>query len=251
VSPIRAAVVTARTTADLARRTGRPYRSAPCALLLLLALAGCRTDADRYAVPPDSALLDPENTAFMTAAPDTFNARFETSQGEFVIEVISEWAPNGADRFYNLVRNGFYDGVRFFRAIDGFMVQFGLHGDPAVTEVWAGERIMDDPVRASNTRGHVSFAMAGPDTRTTQIFINLGDNAQLDAMGFAPIGRVIEGMDVVDRLYTGYGEGAPRGRGPDQARVRAEGNVYLTNEFPELDHVERATVETERREPVE
>jgi peptidyl-prolyl cis-trans isomerase A (cyclophilin A) len=210
-------------------------------------LAGCRDERDDHAVPADSVLLDPEAQAFMASAPDTFHARFETNRGDFVVEVISEWAPNGADRFYALVRNGFYDGVRFFRAIDGFMVQFGLHGDPNVTEAWSGEQIMDDPVRETNRRGHVSFAMSGADTRTTQIFINLADNPQLDGMGFSPIGRVIDGMDVVDQIHTGYGEGAPRGRGPDQTRIRAEGNAYLIRDFPELDFVERATVTTERR----
>jgi peptidyl-prolyl cis-trans isomerase A (cyclophilin A) len=221
-------------------------------IMLVLALtgavlAGCRDERDDHGVPPDSPLLDPEDQAFMVTAPDTFNAVFETNRGDFVIEVISEWAPNGADRFYSLVRNGFYDGTRFFRAIDGFMVQFGLHGDPNVTEAWSGEQIMDDPVRESNQRGRVSFAMSGPDTRTTQIFINLVDNEQLDDMGFAPIGRIVDGMEVVEQLYMGYGEGAPRGRGPDQGRIRAEGNAYLVRNFPELDYVERATVTAERR----
>jgi cyclophilin family peptidyl-prolyl cis-trans isomerase len=216
-----------------------------------LLLAACGGRDGEHAVPPDSPLLDPQGEGFMASAPDTFNVRFTTSKGDFVVEVISDWAPNGADRFYNLVRHGFYDGTRFFRALDGFMVQFGLHGDPAVTDAWQTERIMDDPVRQSNERGNVSFAMAGQDTRTTQIFINLADNPQLDEMGFAPIGRVIEGMDVVAQLHTGYGEGPPRGAGPNQVRLRAEGNAYLAREFPELDHVERAVVEAERRTQVQ
>jgi len=232
----------------------RSIRALPrlTALSVLVLAAGCGDDgAGAYAVPPNSVLLDPEASEFMAEAPETFNARFETSKGDFVIEVVRDWAPNGADRFYNLVRNGFYDGTRFYRAIDGFMVQFGLHGDPAVTEAWQSERITDDPVVETNAPGTVTFAMASErDTRTTQIFINLVDNARLDDMGFAPIGRIIEGMDVVRQLYTGYGEGPP-GRGPDQNRVRSEGNVYLTREFPDLDYVERATVVSERRPAVE
>jgi peptidyl-prolyl cis-trans isomerase A (cyclophilin A) len=240
---------TATSTAGPARTTAIAHCRA--ALLGALFAAACAGADDAHVVPGDSPLLDPQAEAFMASAPDTFNVRFTTSKGDFVIEVVSEWAPNGADRFYNLVRNGFYDGTRFFRAVDGFMIQFGLHGDPAVTEAWQNERIMDDQVRQTNTRGNVSFAMAGPDTRTTQIFINLVDNTQLDEMGFSPFGRVIEGMDVVGQLYTGYGEGAPRGQGPDQVRVRAEGNAYLTRDFPELDHVERATVEAERHATVQ
>jgi peptidyl-prolyl cis-trans isomerase A (cyclophilin A) len=232
-------------------RSIRPVSQVVAVMGFALAAAACGNDQHAYAVPGDSVLLDPQAEAFMASAPDTFNVRFETTKGDFVIEVISEWAPNGADRFYNLVRNGYYDGTRFYRAIDGFMVQFGLHGDPAVTEAWQPERITDDPVRASNSPGMVSFAMAGPDTRTTQIFINLVDNARLDGMGFSPFGRVIEGMEVVQQLYTGYGEGAPSGRGPDQNRVRSEGNAYLSRDFPNLDQVERATVEAERRSSVE
>jgi peptidyl-prolyl cis-trans isomerase A (cyclophilin A) len=149
----------------------------------------------------------------------------------------------GADRFYNLVKVGFYDGVKFFRAIDGFMVQFGIHGDPSVTKVWRQANISDDPVKQSNTRGRVTFAMAGPNSRTTQVFINYVDrNRQLDGMGFAPFGEVVEGMEVVDRLYKGYGEGAPRGMGPDQGRLQAQGNAYLEQEFPKLSGVVRATI---------
>jgi peptidyl-prolyl cis-trans isomerase A (cyclophilin A) len=227
----------------------RGFRSAAVLALALMALAGCEREDTSHAVPADSVLLNPQDDGFMASAPDTFHARFETSGGDFTIEVISEWAPNGADRFYNLVRNGYYDGTRFFRAVPDFMVQFGLHGDPAVNAAWQGERIMDDPVRETNERGMVSFAMAGPDTRTTQIFVNLVDNQRLDDMGFAPIGRVIDGMDVVDQLYTGYGEGAPSGTGPNQMRIREEGNAYLVREFPALDHVVRATITSESRSP--
>lgn len=185
-------------------------------------------------------LLDPSK--LNEQAPDVFSARFETSKGPFVIEVHRSWAPNGADRFYNLVNNGFYDDTRFFRVVSGFMAQFGIHGDPKVSEVWKPAMIEDDPVKATNTRGMVSFAMRGPATRTTQLFINYVDNIRLDPMGFAPIGQVVEGMDVVDALYSGYGEGAPRGRGPDQGRMQSEGNSYLAAEFPELDYVKSARI---------
>lgn len=173
-------------------------------------------------------------------APAAFRARFETSKGTFVIEVHREWAPLGADRFYTLVRSGYFDGVRFFRVLAGFMAQFGIHGDPHVTGQWRARSIRDDPVRQSNTRGRVTFATAGPDTRTTQLFINYGDNHRLDQSGFAPIGQVIEGMEVVDRLYSGYGEGVPAGRGPDQGRIELEGNRYLERDFPKLDFIVRA-----------
>src|SRR5947199_69901 len=153
--------------------------------------------------------------AMRQRAPGTFRARFETRKGSFVIAVQRDWAPLGADRFYNLVKSGYFDGARFFRVIPGFMAQFGIHGDPHVAAAWRDATIPDDPVRQHNTRGAVSFATAGPGTRTTQLFINYGDNSQLDGMGFAPLGQVVEGMDVVDAPYGGYGEGAPRCRGPD------------------------------------
>lgn len=210
---------------------------------LLLAAAACRGGArpDAPASAPD--FNHPEGPAFAAQAPDSFRARFATSQGDFVIAVQRAWAPRGADRFYNLVRSGYYDDVRFFRVISGFMVQFGIHGDPAVSAAWREQRIPDDPVRRTNLRGMVSFATAGPGTRTTQVFINFGSNDRLDAMGFAPFGQVVEGMDVVDRLYAGYGEGAPRGLGPDQGRLQMEGNAYLARSFPKMDYVKRATIE--------
>jgi peptidyl-prolyl cis-trans isomerase A (cyclophilin A) len=185
-----------------------------------------------------------ENPAALNErAPDTYKARFETSKGPFVIEVNRAWAPNGADRFYNLVKNGFYDDVRFFRVLNGFMAQFGINGDPKISARWREARIQDDPVQQSNKRGYVTYAMAGPNTRTSQIFINFGDNAALDRQGFSPFGRVTSGMNVVDALNAEYGEGAPRGRGPDQGRVQMEGNAYLTMDFPKLDFVRKATIE--------
>lgn len=172
------------------------------------------------------------------SSPARFQARFRTSCGSFTVDVRREWAPRGADRFYDLVSDGFFDDARFFRVIEGFMAQFGIAGSPAVSARWGEARIGDDPVVASNTRGRVSFASAGPDTRTTQLFINFGDNTALDDHGFAPIGEVVDGMDVVDRIHAGYGEGVPRGNGPSQARIQREGNAYLKSEFPDLDYIE-------------
>jgi peptidyl-prolyl cis-trans isomerase A (cyclophilin A) len=189
---------------------------------------------------PGAALHDPSRAT--EQAPDRFRVRFETTRGPFVVEVTRAWAPRGADRFYNLVRAGYYDDVAFFRVIEGFMVQFGIHGDPRVNAAWRVARIPDDPVAQSNRRGMVTYAMAGPDTRTTQLFVNFKDNASLDSQGFAPFGRVVEGMAVVDSLYSGYGEGAPRGMGPDQGRAQAEGNAYLRGSFPKLDLVKTARV---------
>lgn len=174
-------------------------------------------------------------------APDVFTARLDTTAGRIDIEVHRDWSPYGADRFYTLVREGFFQDVAFFRVIDGFMAQGGLHGDPAVNARWRSRRIPDDPPGQSNTRGMVSFAMAGPGTRTTQFFINLVDNARLDSMGFTPFGRVRD-MRAVDALHSGYGEGAPSGRGPSQSRIQAEGNAYLRRDFPELDYIRSASI---------
>jgi peptidyl-prolyl cis-trans isomerase A (cyclophilin A) len=186
-------------------------------------------------------LSDP--TSLTEKAPAVYKAKFDTSKGTFVIEVHRDWAPNGADRFYNLVRNGFFDDARFFRVISGFMVQFGISGDPKVSAVWQDANIKDDPTKQSNQRGFVTFATAGPNTRTTQVFINFADNAALDNQGFAPFGQVISGMDVVDALYSGYGEGAPSGAGPAQGRVQSQGNAYLAKDFPKLDLIRKATIE--------
>ena len=176
-------------------------------------------------------------------APDVFRARFATSNGVFVIEVHRDWAPNGADRFYNLVKLGVYDDSRFFRAISGFMVQFGIPGDPQVAAKWKDANIPDDPPRQSNVRGFVSFAQTGnPNSRTTQVFIDYGDNSKLDASNFAPFGKVVDGMDVVSTLYKGYGEGAPSGNGPSQDRIQSEGNAYLDAEFPKLDRILSAQI---------
>ncbi len=211
--------------------------------LTLTALTACGGDSGGSGGAPasDNPLLSP--SSLKATAPAQYQVRFETSKGDFVVEVHRDWSPNGADRFYNLVSNGFFDGVRFFRVIDGFMAQFGINGDPQVSARWRNAAILDDPVKQSNVRGTLSFAATGrPNSRTTQVFINFGDNSNLDSMGFAPFGEVVDGMDVVDQLYSGYGEGAPNGQGPDQNRVQAQGNEYLQSEFPQLDSIQHATI---------
>lgn len=181
------------------------------------------------------ALLDPPLATH--AAPAVFRARFTTSKGDFVVEAHRDWSPRGADRFYDLVEIGFFDDSRFFRAIAGFMVQFGIPGDPRVAAAWREARIEDDPVRQSNTRGFVTFAQTGaPNSRTTQLFISYGDNSRLDTTRFAPFARVVEGMNVVDALNTGYGES------PEQPRIQAEGNAYLDDAFPRLDRIVSARI---------
>jgi peptidyl-prolyl cis-trans isomerase A (cyclophilin A) len=173
-----------------------------------------------------------------TDEPGVFRVRFETTAGDFVVAVHPEWAPVGAERFRTLVAEGYYDGCRFFRVATGFVVQFGINGDPAVAARWSEKTILDDPVKQSNTPGMVSYAKTSdPNSRTTQIFINFADNSRLDARGFAPFGEVVEGMDVVRGINAEYGEA------PDQELIHAQGNAYLDREFPRLDHVKRAVIE--------
>jgi peptidyl-prolyl cis-trans isomerase A (cyclophilin A) len=183
------------------------------------------------------SLLNP--SSLRAKAPETFKARFITTKGEFVIEVHRDWAPLGADRFYNLVRQGFFTDVAFFRAIPNFMAQFGISGNPKIAAAWKDANIKDDPVKGSNKRGTITFATAGPNTRSTQFFINFKDNGGLDSQGFAPFGEVVDGMDVVDKIYTGYGD-APRG--PDQGKLAEEGKPYLDKNFPQLDSIKSAKV---------
>jgi len=175
-------------------------------------------------------------------APAVFFAKFETTKGEFVVEVTRKWAPHGADRFFNLVRIGYFDDTAFFRVKKGFVVQFGLSGDTRVNSVWKDAQIPDDEVKETNARGTLTYAMAGPKTRTTQVFVNLGDNLGLDGQGFAPFGRVVNGLKVLDSLYDGYGDMRPFGEGPDQRGILSMGNAYLKREFPKLDYIERATL---------
>ena len=207
-------------------------------LLLTMASLACGGGDGGGEATPDNPLLYPQSPELNVQAPDMYRARFETSEGDFVVEVHRAWAPVGADRFYNLVANGFYDGAGFFRVISGFMAQFGMNADPLVTAQWRAAPLQDDPVVESNTRGRITFAMTNqPNSRTTQVFINFGDNANLDGMGFAPFGEIVEGMEVVDALYAGYGEA------PDQGQITGRGNEYLESAFPELDYVVRATIE--------
>jgi cyclophilin family peptidyl-prolyl cis-trans isomerase len=180
-----------------------------------------------------------KNPASLTEqAPATYKASFDTSVGKFVITVHRAWAPNGADRFYNLVKNGFYDETRFFRVVPDFMVQFGISGDPAIASPWQNASIKDDPSTGhSNTKGLVSFATRGPNTRTTQVFINYANNAGLDKQGFTPFGEVTTGMDVVEKITSQYAQK------PDQGQIQSQGNTYLKAQFPKLDYVKKATIE--------
>jgi peptidyl-prolyl cis-trans isomerase A (cyclophilin A) len=198
--------------------------------------------ADGKAALPDApaALLDPD--AATTEAPASYKVELTTTKGRVVIDVHRDWAPLGADRFYNLVKLGFYDDVAFFRVVSGFMVQFGMHGHPDVSKAWKPARITDDPRTQRNAKGTISFANSGKNTRTTQVFINFNDNAPLDNMGFAPFGEVVEGMDVVEKLHSGYGDGPPSGSGPDQREIERNGNGYLKRRFPELDYIQSARV---------
>ncbi len=211
--------------------------------LLLGSILGCTNHR-----PPPSAeaktppLLDPASAT--EQAPAVFRVKMQTTKGDVIVEVHRDWAPKGADRFYNLVKVGFFDDVAFFRAIEGFMVQFGMHGDPKVQAAWNEFAIEDDPVVKSNERGYVTFAKKGtPNSRTTQIFVNYRNNANLDAMGFAPFGQVVEGMEVLDNVYKGYGEGGPRGKGPAQPTMEKQGNRYLRESFPQLDYLKKTTIQ--------
>jgi len=206
-----------------------------CSLSLCLAAF---TATAQDAKSPDFA--DPSKLT--ATAPDDFKAVFDTTKGKFTVEVTRSLAPNGADRFYNLVRSGYFKDIAFFRVVPGFMVQFGIHGDPNVAAKWQGANIQDDPVKGSNTRGTITYAMAGPNTRTTQLFINFADNTGLDSQGFSPFGKVVQGMDVVDKINGEYGDGPPSGAGPDQGRIQMEGNTYLKKSFPDLDYIKSVTL---------
>lgn len=214
---------------------------------LILVMTVClRNHVQAVSVQTDplrGALRNPKDRLWGRRSPNVFKVRMETSKGSIVIETHREWAPKGCDRFYGLVRAGFFDNSRFFRVRPGFIAQFGIAGDPVVTVVWKEQTIPDDPVRQSNTRGTITYAMTGPDTRTTQLYINLSDNSRLDKDGFAPLGKVVEGMDVADQLYSGYGEDAGGGmRGGKQGKIFEGGSAYLDREFPRLDKLIRATI---------
>ena len=181
------------------------------------------------------------NNSVPEEVPESFRVLFETTKGNFTLQVNRQWSPSGAERFFELVKSGFYNDCRFFRVLPGFIVQWGINGDPKVQRNWVNAYLPDDPVRVSNHRGTISFAKGGPNSRTTQVFINLADNSRLDESGFSPFGQVIEGLDVVEKLYSSYGEGAPKGSGPRQDMIQLEGNEYLTREFSQLDYIKKAT----------
>ena len=221
--------------------------SAAVCLLIVAAGALCDKSAANSLAGQAAAgpLMHPESRYWTQVSPDVFRIRIETSKGEFVIESHRKWAPLGVDRFYNLARASFFDDSRFFRVREGYIVQFGIAGDPKVAAVWRNLAIKDDPSTQSNTRGTIAYAMTGPDTRTTQLYINLSDNSKLDSEGFAPIGRVVAGMEVVDRLYSGYGETAGGGmRGGKQGKIFEGGNAYLDSAFPMLDTLLRARIDS-------
>ena len=223
----------ARPSSSSSRSISRfPARGVLAAAALLSAgsLSACVADGAQSCGP----LCNPPSLA--EQAPAAFQAAFDTSKGRFVVAVHREWAPIGADRFYNLVKNGFFDDVRFFRVIGGQLAQFGMHGDPRVQAAWRDADVQDDPVRHGNVRGTLSFASRGPNTRTTQLFLNLRDNTPYDRLGFAPFAEVVSGMEVVDSLFAGYEER------PEQPLIDEEGNEYLTREFPNLDYVKKAAI---------
>jgi len=210
----------------------------------LVAAAACLALGACSSAPNEAKKEEPPKAAIPEKAPDVFKVDFDTSKGSMVVEVHRDWAPIGVDHFYTLVKLGFYDGDRFFRYVRGFIVQFGINGDPKVNQTWANTSLRDDPVTHHNVRGTIVYATAGPDTRTTQLFINLANNSSvLDPQGFEPFGLVVTGMDVVDHLYSGYGDMPPRGEGPDSRLIETQGNDYLLNHFPRLDYIKKATVE--------
>jgi peptidyl-prolyl cis-trans isomerase A (cyclophilin A) len=203
------------------------------AFLTLVIAGACARPASL--VTPDAKRVD-------AVGPDSFTVHVVSSKGPFDIRIHRDWAPRASDRLYFLFGAHYYDGVRFFRTVDNFVTQFGISGDTAVSRVWSKMRIKDDTVLKSNVRGTLSFAAGGKDTRTTQLFISYRDNSRLDATGFAVFGQVIAGMNVVDSLYKGYGEGAPRGQGPSQGKIQSDGNAYLIKDFPRLDYIITARI---------
>jgi peptidyl-prolyl cis-trans isomerase A (cyclophilin A) len=220
-------------------------RSTQASLSALTAIVVLIAACDK-APPPNEALLHPDPAKLAAAAPDSFSVHVVTSRGPFDLKIRRDWSPIGVDRLYYLVSNGFYDGVRFYRVMDGFMAQFGAPGDTAVARAWSDRTIKDDFVKHGNTRGTLTFAKtSAPDSRGTQLFINYRDNTQLDGMSFSPLGEVTAGMPVVDSLFSGYGEGPPGGHGPDQAQLAQEGNAYLLRQYSRLDYIVTARVSQE------
>ncbi len=189
-----------------------------------------------------SPLADPKAPAVNLTAPAEFTVKLETSKGDLVVKVVRDWAPKGADRFFSLVKNGFYDDCRFYRVLPKYIAQVGIHGDPKISQKWREAPIDDDPVKQKNTRGRVTFAKGGPNSRTTNLFINLKDNTSLDSQGFVPIGELVDGMDIAEQLHSGYGDGAPKGRGPSQKKIYEDGNAWLQKDFKDLDFIKTAKV---------
>lgn len=205
------------------------------ALLILLTLTACETGSK----PAPKTV---EVVKKKEPPPAAYRVKLATTKGDIVIEIKREWSPLGADHFHELVTAGFYNGVRFHRVMKTFVAQFGINGDPKIGQLYAMMRIGDDPMVLKNKRGTITYAKLGANSRTTEVFINLRDNPVLDTTGFPPFGKVVEGMDVADKLTYLYGELAPRGNGPDAAKIYREGNVYLKKDFPRLDTVEKAVV---------
>lgn len=222
----------------LAQSTAKPATTTPAQTKPAAAKPATTTQKPATAKPAavNPALRTPAK--LKDVAPATFRANFETSAGVFVVEVTRAWAPRGADRFYNLVKYGYFDGTRFFRVVRNFMVQFGINGDPKLNAVWREANIPDDSVTQSNRRGFITFATSGPNSRTTQVFINFKDNAGLDGQGFAPFGQVVTGMEVVDMLNGEYGEQPSQA----QPQIQSGGNAFLAKNFPRLDYIKKATV---------
>jgi peptidyl-prolyl cis-trans isomerase A (cyclophilin A) len=251
VSAIPPEVIYLRGLEPILEATMSSSRTLPLVLFLLLALVGaCKKEQPAPGQqggaaeaqqqeqlggePAKNPLLEP--LRLKQKAPESYKVRFDTTKGPFVVEVERELAPRGADRFYNLVKNGFFNDARFFRVVPGFVVQFGIPADPEVATAWRTATILDDKVKGSNTKGTITFATSGPDSRTTQVFINYADNSRLDRMGFAPFGKVVEGMDVVESINSEYGER------PNQGAVQTQGNAYLDKEFPKLDSIRSAKI---------
>jgi peptidyl-prolyl cis-trans isomerase A (cyclophilin A) len=214
----------------------------PCLICAACANDPCGGAASEPRYPAGHVLLSPDDPALKVVPPDSFDVSMETSAGTVRVRVTRAWAPLGAYRFYNLARNGFYDGSRFFRVIPGFVAQFGASGDPAADSAWLDQPLPDDPRTVLNRAGTLTFASAGPDTRTTQLFFSYRSNEMLDAQGFTPIGRVVEGMEVLFRLNGDYGEVAPQGSGPSFGCILRGGNEYLQRRYPKLDSIHRVQV---------
>lgn len=217
----------------------------PAVLILLLAACAdspCGTAPPPADLPPDHVLLRPDAPELNEAPPDSFDVEMETTAGTVRVRVYRDWAPVGAARFYNLTRHGFYDGSRFFRVLPGFVAQFGMNGTPAIDSTWLRQKLEDDPPRVPTAAGTLTYAMAGPGTRTTQLFFSYRANEMLDAQGFAPIGRVVDGMQALFRLNGEYGEIPPEGTGPSFGCIVSHGNHYLTRRYPKLDFIRTARV---------